>query len=159
METKPTIYIAGDHAGFEVKQKIAVYLKKKGYKVNDFGPREYNPDDDYPDFVIPAARAVVRDKNSLGIAVCGSGDGACIAANKVRGVRAVQVWDTKTAYSSRWHNNANVLCLPGGKTKDAKTRGVSFPFQKITDILDIWLTTSFSGEPRHTRRLKKIEKA
>ncbi|MBI4135859.1 RpiB/LacA/LacB family sugar-phosphate isomerase [Candidatus Uhrbacteria bacterium] len=152
------IYLAGDHAAFELKKKIAAYLKARGYTVRDFGPYAYDPEDDYPDFIIPAVKAVARDKKSLGIAVCGSGDGACIAANKVRGARAVQVWDTKTAHSSRWHNNANVLCLPGGKTKDVKTRGVSFPFQKITLILEVWLSTPFSGAPRHQRRLAKIKK-
>lgn len=156
--SKPTIYIGGDHAAFELKRDIVAYLKKRGYHVKDFGPHTYNPDDDYPDFVIPLARAVARNKKSLGIAVCGSGDGACIAANKVQGVRAVQVWNMQTAYSSRRHNNANVLCLPGGKTVDTKTRGVSLPFFRLIHIIDTWLTTPFSGESRHVRRLKKIAK-
>ncbi len=153
---KPLIYIAGDHAGFETKKKIIAYLKKRGYQVKDFGPYIYDSQDDYPDFIIPAAKAVARDKKSLGIAVCGSGDGACIAANKVKGVRAVQVWSIETAHSSRWHNNANMLCLPGGQTIDKKTHGVSFSFVQLKNILKTWLATPFSNEPRHVRRLKKI---
>lgn len=153
---KSHIYIGGDHAGLELKNKIITYLKSKKYKVRDFGPNYYNPDDDYPDFIIPAAKAVARDKRSLGIAVCGTGDGACIASNKIKGVRAVQAWSYETARSSRLHNNANMLCLPGGQTIDKKTRGVSFTFAQLTRIIDTWLTTPFSKEERHIRRLKKI---
>ena len=156
--SKPTIYLGGDHAAFELKKKIVAYLQGKGYTIKDFGPHKYNPDDDYPDFVIPAARAVARNKNSLGIAVCGTGDGACIVANKVKGIRAVFSNTADIAYSSRHHNNANVLCLGGGKTKDPTTRGLGVSFALAKKILDIWLTTPFSKAPRHIRRLKKISR-
>ena len=155
---KNIIYISGDHAGFEMKTRLIKYLESSGYKVKDFGALEFDLNDDYPDFVIPMAQAVVQNKKALGIAVCGSGDGACIVANKVKGVRAALAWNVSTAHSSRWHNNANILCLPGGKTVDAKTHGATLSFKQITNIINTWLTTPFSKAPRHIRRLKKIEK-
>lgn len=147
---KPTIYLGGDHAAFELKQNIAAYLKTRGYTVRDFGPYEFNPDDDYPDFVIPAARTVAKHKGSLGIVLGGSGIGECIAVNKVKGIRASLVYDLYTAIMSRKDNNANILCLGG------RTTGKNFTLVK--KILNIWLTTPFSNAPRHLRRLKKIAK-
>ena len=155
---KPLIYIAGDHAAFELKKQIVTYLKSRGYKVKDLGPHRYDPEDDYPDFIIPAARAVAHYKGSRGIALCGSGIGECIAANKVKGVRAVRAWDKVSARGSRWHNDTNVLCLGGGKTKDPKVKSLGLTFAQAKPIIDTWLTTPFSGEPRHLRRLKKIAK-
>lgn len=148
---QPTIYIAGDHAALEMKKKIVAYLKKKGYTVKDFGPHRYDPDDDYPDFIIPMARAVGRSKDGRGIALGGSGIGECIAANKVRGVRAALVFDLYTARMSREHNDANILCL-GARTASTKN------LTRVKKILDTWLITPFSGEKRHVRRLKKIQK-
>ncbi|OGL76564.1 hypothetical protein A3F52_03025 [Candidatus Uhrbacteria bacterium RIFCSPHIGHO2_12_FULL_47_11] len=177
---RPTIYLAGDHAAFELKKQIVAYLKKRGYKVRDFGPHEYNPEDDYPDFIIPMAKAVAkahphlnppplrrRNSNALplpvwervgvrGIALGGSGIGECIVANKVKGVRAVRAWDKVSAKMSRWHNDTNVLCFGGGKTKDPAARDLALTFAQAKPIIDIWLATPFSGEPRHVRRLKKI---
>lgn len=154
---KKTIYIAGDHAAFELKEKIIAYLKKQGYTIKDFGPYKYNPDDDYPDFIIPMAKAVAAAKNIRGLALGGSGIGECIAANKIKSVRAVLAWNKINAKMSRWHNDTNVLCLGGGQTVD-KTQNVGLTFTQAKSIIDTWLTTSFSGEARHIRRLKKIEK-
>lgn len=145
---KSTIYLGGDHAAFELKKKIVAYLKMRGYRVKDFGPHRYDPDDDYPDFVIPTAKAVARDKDSRGIALGGSGIGECIAANKVRGIRAALVYDLYTARMSREHNDANVLCF-GARTATKS-------FNLVKKILNTWLTTPFSNAPRHVRRLKKI---
>lgn len=147
---KSTIYISGDHAAFELKARIVKYLEGLEYKVNDFGPFKFDPEDDYPDFVIPAARAAVRDKNSLAIVLCGTGIGACIAANKVKGARAALVYDVYTARMSRQHNDSNVLCL------GALTTGKNFALIKC--IIKTWLENPFSTASRHTRRLKKIEK-
>lgn len=147
---KPTIYLGGDHAAFELKEKIVAYLKTRGYTVRDFGPHQYDPDDDYPDFVIPAARAVAKHKNAFGITVCGSGIGECIAVNKIKSIRAALVYDLYTARMSRKDNNANILCLGG------RTTGKNFAL--IKKILATWLTTPFSNAPRHVRRLKKIDK-
>ncbi|MBI2552091.1 RpiB/LacA/LacB family sugar-phosphate isomerase [Candidatus Uhrbacteria bacterium] len=168
---KPTIYLGGDHAAFELKEKITAYLKTRGYIVRDFGPHTYDPDDDYPDFVIPMAKAVGRAGPLLnpplkkgrkkvevrGMALGGSGIGECIAANKVKGVRAVRAWDKVSAKMSRWHNDTNVLCLGGGKTMD-KTQNVGLTFAQAKPIIDTWLTTPFSNAPRHVRRLKKISR-
>lgn len=153
--TSATIYVGGDHAAFELKKKIVIYLKKQGYQVKDLGPHTYDPNDDYPDFVIPAARAVAEHRGSRGIALGGSGIGECIAANKVKGVRAVRAWDKISAKMSRWHNDTNVLCLGGGKTVD-KTQNVGVNFAQAKPIIDTWLATPFSAAPRHLRRLKKI---
>lgn len=142
------IYLAADHAAFEMKNRIKNFLEKSGYTVQDFGPHEYNPDDDYPDFVIPAARAVAKNKQSLGIMLGGTGIGECMAANKIKGVRAALCFDTYTAKMSREHNNANVLCL-GART-------ITKNWALTRRILKIWLTTPFSDELRHARRLKKI---
>ncbi len=150
------VFLAADHAGFELKEKIKAYLETEGYRVKDFGPHAYDPEDDYPDFVIPAAEAVAKDKNSLGIAVCGTGDGVCIAANKVKGVRATLVYDTHTAYSSRYHNDANVLCIGSGNTTDRTTRGLGLTLTVAKKIISVWLTTPFSNAARHIRRIKKI---
>lgn len=154
---KPTIYIGGDHAAFELKRQIVAYLKKRGYTVRDFGPHRYDPDDDYPDFIIPMAKAVAHNKNARGIALGGSGIGECIAANKVKGVRAVRAWDKVSAKMSRRHNDTNVLCLGGGKTVD-RTQNVGLSFAQAKPIIDTWLATPFSGSPRHVRRLGKIAK-
>lgn len=147
------IYLGADHAGFDLKEKIKSYLKKKKLDVRDLGAWAYNKDDDYPDFAIPVAELVVKT-DSKGIVVCGSAEGVCIAANKVKGARAVAPRDVQTAVFSRAHNDANVLCLAGGKTIDKSKMGVSFPTAK--KIIDAWLKTEFSGESRHVRRIKKI---
>ena len=94
--------------------------------------------------------------DSKGIVVCGSAEGVCIAANKVKGARAVAPSDVQTAKFSRLHNDANVLCLAGGKTVDKSNMGMTFASAK--KIIDVWLKTEFSGETRHARRLKKIDR-
>ncbi len=142
------IYIAADHAAFEMKQRIKDFLEASGYTVRDFGPSRFDPADDYPDFIIPAAQAVAKDKKSLGIMLGGTGIGECIAANKVKGIRAAACYDTYTAKMSREHNNANILCF-GGRT-------VTKNWTLTRRILKTWLTTPFSNEKRHVRRLKKI---
>jgi len=165
-----TIYIAGDHAAFELKTKIVAYLKKQGYNIKDFGALKYNPKDDFPDFIIPMAKAVAkqihpllnpppsrgRKREAIGIALGGSGIGECIAANKIKGIHAVLAWNKISAKMSRWHNNTNVLCLGGGQTVD-KTQNVGLTFAQAKPIIDTWLATPFSNEARHIRRIKKIE--
>lgn len=143
-----TISLAADHAAFKMKERIKDFLESAGYTVGDFGPRNLDPADDYPDFVIPAARAVAKDKKSLGIVLGGTGIGECIAANKIKGARAALCYDTYTAKMSRKHNNANILCL------GARTVTKNWPLTRR--ILKTWLATPFSGERRHARRLKKI---
>ncbi|MBN1585404.1 RpiB/LacA/LacB family sugar-phosphate isomerase [Candidatus Uhrbacteria bacterium] len=147
---RPKIYLATDHAGFPLKEEIAVFLRKKGYSVRDFGAFSPNPDDDYPDFVIPAAEAVAKSGGrAVGIVFGGSGLGECLAANKVKGIRAVTVYDRFTAQASRKHNNANIMSL-GSRTASGKTA-------LAKRLVGLWLETDFSGDLRHRRRLRKIK--
>jgi len=148
------VYLGADHAGFELKEKLKDYLHRKGYAVHDFGAFTYDKDDDYPDFAIPVAEMAVSKKGK-GILVCGSAEGICIAANKVKGARAVAVWDKTSAKLSRSHNDANILCLAGGKTKQ-NVQGIGISFSKAKELVDAWLKTPFSGEKRHVRRLLKL---
>lgn len=143
------IYLGSDHAGYKLKEKVKAYLIKRGFGVKDFGT-ESEIAVDYPDFIIPAAKAAVKNKNSRAIVFGGSGIGECIAANKIKGVRAALCYDAYTAKMSREHNDANVLCL-GGRT-------VTKNWNLARKILDIWLGAKFSGEARHVRRLRKINK-
>ncbi len=148
MKTKMKIYLAGDHAGFKLKEKIKKYLKKH-HQIEDFGPLSYIKDDDYPDYTIPLAEAVSKNKQSLGIVIAGSGIGECIAANKVKGTRAVMINEyNKLTTISKAHDNTNILCLGSWflKEKEAKK------------IISLWIKTKFSEETRHKRRLNKISK-
>lgn len=148
--TKPLVCLGTDHAGLKLKNAIKDYLIGLGYHVHDLGAFDEDPSD-YPDFVIPAAEAVAKGKGkAVGIVFGGSGIGECVAANKVRGVRAALVYDRYGAKMSREHNDANVLCL-GGRTV---TRDAGLAKR----LVKIWLDTPFSGDKRHVRRLKKISR-
>jgi ribose 5-phosphate isomerase B len=117
-----------------------------GHDVTDHGPYEFDALDDYPDFCIPCAQAVAKDETSLGIVLGGSGNGEQMAANKVKGVRAALVWSVETAKLAREHNNANVIAV-GGRMHDAD-------FVKL--LIDTFIATSFPGDERHVRRIKKV---
>lgn len=145
---KATIYLAADHAGFVLKERVKAYLVRRGFVVRDHGAGRLVAGDDYPDYMIPAAEAVVRTKG-VGVFFGGSGLGECIAANKVRGVRAVVAYDAYTARMSRVDNDANVLCF-GARTS------VGRKWSSVRRILDVWLGTRFSGAMRHRRRLGKL---
>jgi ribose 5-phosphate isomerase B len=140
------IAIGGDHRGVEAKARLLVTLKQLGHDVIDVGANA--PESvDYPDYAADVARRVGRKEVDRGILVCGTGIGMCIAANKVRGVRAAPVHDTITAEMSRRHNDANVLCLSADLTGE-----------ELADrIVRIWLETPFEGG-RHARRVEKISK-
>ncbi|MEK7580791.1 MAG: RpiB/LacA/LacB family sugar-phosphate isomerase [Patescibacteria group bacterium] len=142
------IYIAADHAGFYLKKTLIQYLGIKGYEVEDCGAYEMDEKDDYPDFIVPCAKKVASDKDSLGIVIGGSGNGEAIAANKVKGIRAA-VYNSgraEIAKLAREHNNANILSL-GARfiTPDEAKRAVT-----------AWLEAEFEGG-RHEARLKKME--
>jgi ribose 5-phosphate isomerase B len=150
MKMPLTVHLGTDHAGLALKEKVKDLLVRLGCHVHDHGVFDDTPAD-YPDFIIPAAEAVAASRGKdRGIVFGGSGIGECIAANKVKGVRAALAFDTYTAKMSREHNDANVLCL-GGRTvtKDAKL---------ALRLVKIWLDTPFSGAARHIRRLKKISR-
>ena len=137
---------AADHGGFELKQQLVILLREAGHHVVDFGDHRLLPDDDYPDFVIPLARAVAAGKMDRGLAVCGGGVGACVAANKVAGVGACLIQDTFSAHQGVEDDNLNLICLGG----------------QVVGIADAWelvqtfLAANFSGEERHRRRLAKV---
>ena len=150
------IYLASDHAGFELKEAIKPYLQEKGYEIEDKGALTLDKDDDYPDYGYPAAKAVAESGgDSRGILFCGAAEGICIVANKVKGIRAVAVWSEINARLSREDNDANVLCLSGGG-KINPIPGLSLDEAK--KIIDIFLNTKFSEEERHIRRIEKIKK-
>jgi len=142
------IHLATDHAGFALKEEIKKSLQENGHKVTDHGALEYNKQDDYPDFIFPAARAVAKDPNSFGIIMGGSGQGEAMAANRVTGVRAAVYYNgpEQIVKLSREHNNANVLSL-GARYMTAK---------EIYDVIDLWLNEPFAGG-RHQRRIEKLD--
>ena len=140
------IHIGADHAGLELKAELIKHLQSKGHEVTDHGPYEYDALDDYPDFCIPAAEAVAKDSNSLGIVIGGSGNGEQIAANKVKGIRAALAWNTTTAKLAREHNNANVVAV-GGRMHS---------IDECKAIIDAYLAEPFSNDERHVRCINKI---
>jgi len=138
------IAIGADHAGYALKTELVTFLEERGFQVKDMGV--YNDKSaDYPDFAHPVAYAVEKREVSLGILVCGSGNGVAITANKHTGIRAALCWLPELARLARLHNNANVLCLPG--------RFVSVDTAK--EMVDVFLNTAFEGG-RHQGRLDKI---
>ena len=141
------IYIGSDHRGFKLKNSLKTFLQKEGYVVIDVGAKKYDKNDDYPDFAAKVAREISRKpKTSRGIVLCGSGEGVEIVANKFKNVRAALVSNQKQAFASRNDDDTNVLALAADFLTEAQAK----------KIVEIWLTTPFSGEERHKRRLRKI---
>lgn len=140
------IGLAADHGGFELKEYLKKALADSGFETVDFGAHALDPADDYPDRVLPLARAVSKGEADRGIAVCGSGVGAAIAANKIPGVRAAAAGDAFSARQGVEDDDMNVLCLGGRVTGPALA----------WDLVRTFLSSRFSGEERHRRRLKKI---
>lgn len=139
------IAVGCDHAAFEFKEKAVKYLKEKGYPVEDFGT--YSEESvDYPDYIYPAVKSVMEKKNDIGIVMCGSGIGASITANKVKGARAALVYDPEIAKITREHNDSNVLVLGPRYTDE----------DDLYKIIDNWLETDFSNDERHIKRIKKV---
>ncbi|AWS45824.1 MULTISPECIES: ribose-5-phosphate isomerase [Streptosporangium] len=141
------VYIGADHAGYELKNHIVSWLKEHGHEVTDCGPSVYDPEDDYPPFVLRAAEGVVDDPGSLGVVIGGSGNGEQIAANKVRGVRAALAWSEETAKLAREHNNANVISIGSRMHSE----------EEATRFVEIFLATAYSGAERHSRRLAQLD--
>ncbi len=140
------VYLAADHAGFNLKEEIKNYLSSKGVGVEDCGNFEKVEDDDYPDFISKAAEKVSSDPNAKGIVFGKSGAGECIVANKFQNVRAIVAFNNENVQLSRDHNDANILCL-GSQFTD---------FETVKQMVDIFLNTPFSNNERHMRRLSKI---
>ncbi|MCW2623229.1 MAG: ribose 5-phosphate isomerase [Frankiales bacterium] len=140
------VHLGSDHAGFELKQALVRHLTALGHEPVDHGPAEYDAIDDYPPFCLRAAEGVVGDPGALGIVLGGSGNGEQIAANKVKGVRAALAWSEETAELARLHNDANVLSI-----------GARMHQQEVAlSIVDRFLTTDFTGEERHSRRIAML---
>lgn len=155
MNTSKNIHIGADHGGFELKEKIKVWLEDLGYGVKDFGAYSLVPEDDYPAFAIDLAREVVagvstnteiENKNPVGILFCRSGGGMVIAANKVKGARAVSVHDKKSAVHAKADNNANIISISADWTSEEQAK----------EIITAFLETKFSGAERHIKRINQI---
>lgn len=143
-----TVYIGSDHAGFEMKEKLQVYLKSLGMKAVDLGVFASEPPADYPDTAFEVAEKVQENIGSRGILVCGTGIGMCMTANKVSGIRAANCENLKAAEMSRKHNDSNVLCI-GARL---------LTFDDAKKIVEAFLNTEFEAEERHVRRVKKMER-
>ena len=140
------VYLGSDHAGYELKEHLAAHLPTVGYEVVDVGPASYDPDDDYPAYCLATGARVVADPGSLGVVIGGSGNGEQIAANKIEGVRAALAWNTETARLAREHNDANVVAIGARQhLRDEATR-----------LVEAFLATAFSGNPRHARRITQV---
>ena len=153
MDDIRTIHIGADHAGFDMKDEIIRFLEQRHYEVVDHGAYELDPEDDYPDFILPVAVAVAEDPASRGIILGGSGQGEAMVANRVQGIRATVFYgepsgsDDSIIELSRQHNNANVLSLGARFISD----------EEALEAVEQWLDTGFSEEERHARRIQKID--
>ena len=143
------IFVGADHAGFELKEKLSAYLKEIGHEVIDLGAFSYDPQDDYPDFVEPVAKAVSENRDAKGIVIGKSGQGEAMCANRIPGARAA-VWyggDKELVRLSREHNNANILSFGAGFLEA----------NEAMEAIKLFLETPFSGDERHIRRIAKLD--
>ena len=142
-----TIVLATDHAGFELKEHVKKFLLKKGYDIKDFGALEYDGLDDYPDFILPAAKYISEHK-LIGIIFGGSGQGEAMAANRINGIRAAVFYNgpNEIVELSRLHNNANILSIGARFVNN----------QEVEKVIELWLSTDFE-EGRHEKRIKKLD--
>jgi len=145
-EVAMRIGIAADHGGFDLKKQVVKDLEATGHQVEDYGAYEFIADDDYPDFIVPMARAVARGEVKRGIAICGSGVGACVAANKIKGVRAALITDTFSAHQGVEDDDMNVICLGG------RVVGHSL----VMELIRAFLGANFKNTGRFIRRLDKV---
>jgi ribose 5-phosphate isomerase B len=141
------IGMAADHGGFELKVQLTNAIKIAGYEVVDFGAHELVPDDDYPDYVVPLARAVTKGEINRGVAICGSGVGACVAVNKIPGVRAALITDSFSAHQGVEDDDMNVMCLGG----------LVIGHALALDLVQTFLNARFKGDERFKRRLAKVK--
>ena len=140
------IGIATDHGGFGLKEELIARIRAAGHEVVDFGAHSLNPDDDYPDYVVPLGEAVMAGKVDRGVAICGSGVGASVCANKVNGVRACLIHDHSSAKQGVEDDHMNILCM-GGRTVGPEV---------AWDLVQTYLAAEYSSAPRHLRRLGKV---
>ncbi|MDO8660625.1 MAG: RpiB/LacA/LacB family sugar-phosphate isomerase [Candidatus Woesearchaeota archaeon] len=150
------LIIGADHAGFDLKEKLKSWLVRKGNKVSDLGSHSIIPNDDYPDIAEKVGKLAVSTKTK-GILICGSATGVCISANKIKGIRAVAPTNALVAKLSRQDENANILCLAGGKIRSAP-KGLGMSLAKAQQITQAWLNTPFGNKARYVRRINKINR-
>ncbi|MDT0342775.1 ribose-5-phosphate isomerase [Streptomyces litchfieldiae] len=141
------VYLGSDHAGYELKAHLVDWLKDHGHEPVDCGPHTYDAQDDYPPFCLRAAERTAADPEALGIVIGGSGNGEAIAANKVTGVRCALAWSEETARLGRQHNDANVLSV-GARMHT---------LDEATSFVAVFLATPYSGEERHSRRIRMLD--
>lgn len=141
------VFLGADHRGYELKNKLKVWLKEKGYEAVDLGNTEYDAQDDYPDFVWPVAKAVSKEPESRGVVICGSGVGATVVANKAPGARAAEGWRTDQVHHARAFDDVNILALASDYLS----------LEEAQELITTLLETDFAGEERLVRRLKKIQ--
>lgn len=144
---KERIAIAADHAGYPLNERVIAELREAGHQIIDFGTHDGSQPDDYPDYALKIGTAIQQGDADVGILICGSGVGAAVAVNKLRGIRGALCGDTYSAHQSREHDDCNVLCL------GARVVGEELAL----DIVRTFVAAKFSGEERHQRRLRKIK--
>ena len=142
------VYIGADHGGFKLKEKIKTWLTEWGFEFEDLGAHKLMDDDDYPDYAQAIAQKVIAEPNSLGILACRSGQGECIAANKVKGIRAAVAWSEDSARSAKRDDDVNVLCLAADHVGIGEQRR----------IVSAFIGTPFEANERFQRRIEKIKK-
>lgn len=140
------IYIASDHAGFELKEAVKNFLSDESKEFEDLGPKTMVPDDDYPELAVKVARAVAADPENRGLLFCGNGVGVCVAANKIKNIRAGIGYNLVAAETMRTEDDANIMCLAGRVLQPDFAKAIARKF----------LETKFSGEERHLRRIQQI---
>lgn len=143
------IYIGADHRGFHLRNVLIDYLKNAGYDIEDEGDEKLNPEDDYPQFARKVSQKVLESNDSepRGILICGSGQGMCMAANRIKGIRAGLGYNSQAARAIRNDEDSNVLCLPADIVSD----------DVVNIIVETWLNTPFAGAPRFLRRMKEMD--
>jgi len=147
------VYLGADHQGFFLKNKVRDYLTKAGYQITDYSNEELDPDDDFPKYAKLAAKRVVDEKDDTDVAIliCGGGQGMCMAANRIKGVRAIVASSVEDATYGRNDNDANVLCLP------ARVLDREYNIPLWRDIVDAFMNTPFAGAERYIRRNRELD--
>ncbi len=142
------IFIGADHNGYELKEHVEKYLISKGHEVIDKGDEQLDPQDDFPIYAGRVASEVLANAGSVGILICGSGQGVCIGANRFKGIRASLIWNEDEAHDSRHDDDSNVMCLPARELQDNS---------EVERLVDTWLDTEFGGAARYIRRNKQLD--
>jgi len=143
------IYIGADHRGYQLKQDLIERLRRSEYQLVDEGDKKLDPDDDFPRYALRVASAVREDadQDARGILLCGSGQGAAMAANRLKGIRACVGYNRDAVRAARNDDDSNVLCLPADDMNS----------EQAYEIIDLWLRTAFAGAPRYLRRIKELD--